>query len=306
MYAKMFIEPGLVPLLRQHRAPWAERRRRVDVREFEAAYLRPRRPVVLTDALQDWQALRVFTPNFFRQRFANVPVQAAGHDTTLGAVIDAQQASRENPGPYPCTLADCTELLPYVTPRFACSMPSRHAQSLLPADVLDLTNRIEIRFSGPDEVATDPQRQQLHLHAWLAQVHGEKEITLYEPDPQRCNDALDQPPRVARSHRVVLRAGDALFVPAGIWYAERSLGTSITVAFAQLEASNWEAFVADVITEWRRSGHRMRALAYGAWLRLLGPVLRVAEWLGAGRDADWGRDGSTGWKAARRCPAHRH
>ena len=323
MYAKIFIEPALARSAQRCTAAWVERRSNLHVTEFETAYLRARRPVVLTDVLREWQALRVFTPNFFRQRFGNVPVAADDGAATLGEVIDRQLATpRENPGRHTATLADCTELLPFVTPRFACSLPSRHAQSLLPADVFDETDRLEIRFDGPGGKLSAPQCQPLHLHAWIAQVHGEREIVLYEHgqeqllylDPKQpwrstvCDaDDHAEYPLLARvrGHRVVLRPGDALFIPAGTWYSERCRGPSIAIAFGQLEASNWDAFVAEVIGEQRRHGRPLRALAYGAWLRLIGPVLRAAEWLGAGRDADWGCDGSTGWKAARRCPAHR-
>ena len=46
--------------------PWIDRRGNVDAAEFRRDYLQPRRPVVLTDALRQWPALREFTPEFFR------------------------------------------------------------------------------------------------------------------------------------------------------------------------------------------------------------------------------------------------
>ena len=81
--------------------------------------------------------------------------------------------------------------------------------------------------------------------------------------------------------------------------------TSISVVFDQLEAGNWRDFIAAAVAVQHRRGRHLRALAYAAGLRALGPLLQAAEWLGAGRALDWGHDGSTGWKAARRCPAHR-
>lgn len=323
MYAKTFSTPALMPAATHSATPWVERRSKLDVQEFEACYLRPRRPVVLTDSLRDWQALRIFTPNFFRQRFANVPVELNGRNCTLGEAIDLQLAtSAENPGPYACQLADCTELLPYVTPRFACSLPSRHAQRLLPKDVFDMTNHLEILFSGPQKDPTSPRREMLNMHTWIAQVYGEREVILYAPGQERLLRADAQRPwrstvhdvedraayptlRQARYRRVVLRPGDALFVPCGTWYAMRSLRMSITVAFGQLASGNWHEFVDAVVAEQHRRGHHLRAAAYGVWLHLLGPLLGAGELLGGGRAADWGCDGSTGWKAARRCPALR-
>jgi len=147
------------------------------------------------------------------------------------------------------------------------------------------------------------------MHAWLAQVHGEKEVTLYEHGQEALlyvNPKLPwlssvQDPRDferhpllrgARAHRIVLRAGEALFIPYGTWHTARCLGLNITVAFDQLEASNWRGFVADVVAEQRRCGRRAQALLLGAYLRLLGPLLGIAERLGANRATNWDATGS--------------
>jgi hypothetical protein len=322
MYAKMLSEPTLLSADARAAVPWVQRRCNLDVREFAAGYLRPRRPVVLTDALREWQALRVFTPNFFRQRFANVPVQSGNGDVMLGEAIDLLASAREKPGADPCVLADCTELLPYLTPRFAYSLPSRHAHRLLPRGVFAMMNHLRIVFGGPGASFTGPRRDMLCAHTWIAQIHGEKEIVLYEPEQEHLlyvdpampwlstvNDAADFAayPRLreARRQRILLRPGDALFVPRGTWYATRCLNMNISVTFDQLERGNWNDFVDAVFAAQLRCGRDLRGLAYGVWLRLLGPVLHAAEWLGADRAADWGCDASTGWKAARRCPARR-
>ena len=323
MHAKMLVDPALLPATAQPTAPWVEQRCNLDVREFTTGYLRPRRPVVLTDALHEWQALRVFTPNFFRQRFANVQVQSIAGDVALGAAIDLQLASsREKPGAHSCTLADCTELLPYLTPRFACSLPSRHGHRLLPNGVFEMLNRLKLVFGGPQARFSDLRCNPLRAHAWIAQVFGETEILLYEPaqedllyvdaaQPWRSTaadieDYAKHPLlRTARCQRIVLRPGEALFVPCGTWHAERRPGMSISVAFDQIESSNWNEFVDAVFAAQLRCGRELRALAYGVWLRLLGPVLRVAEWRGANRATKWGCAAGTGWRAARRCPADR-
>jgi len=321
MYVKLLIEPAIVAPAGRPSSLGIERRRNLEAQEFERCYLRPRRPVVLTDAMHEWQALRVFTPHFFHQRFGNVPVWQDGCSVTLGEVIDEQlAASREKPGHYSCTLADCTELLPFVTPRPACSLPSRHAQ--LPQGAFAGSNHVEILFGAPGGLFAPPRCDRLQRHLWMTQVYGDREIILYEPGQEHrlyvdsrqpwqssardIEDHTNYPSlRRARSHRIVLRPGDALFVPCGFWYAARDLSTSISVVFDQIEAGNWNEFIGAAAAAQYRSGRSLRALAYSAGLRVLGPLLRAAEWLGAGRALDWGHDGSSGWKAARRCTAHR-
>ena len=304
-------------------SPWVERVASLEPQAFRERYVLPRRPVVLTDALREWQALRVFTPNFFRQRFANVPVQSGAGEITLGEAIDRQLASaREKPGAESCVLADCTELLPYLSPRFACSLPSRHGHRLLPRGVFEMLNPLQVVFGASGGGFPDLRRNALQAHTWIAQVYGETEVMLYEPDQEHLlyvdparpwlslvRDATDLAAyallREARCRRIVLRPGDALFVPCGIWHAQRRASSSISVVFDQVEGSNWADFVDAVFMMELRSGRDLRALAHGIWLRLLGPVLRAAEWLGANRAVDWGCDASTGWKAARRCSAHK-
>ena len=286
--------------------PWIERRRHLSRQAFVSDYLRPRRPVVLTDALAQWDALKTFTPEFFRDGFADARVQVRGRSCRLGDVIDAQLASsNEHPAAYPCTLSHCEPLLRHLTPRPERSLPSRHASRLVPKGVFELVNHLEIFFGGPGGEFPYLHYDMLRMHAWIAQVHGEKEFTLYERGQEHLLYVSDKLPwlstvqnphdhnrypllREARAHKVVLRAGEALFIPCGTWHTARCLGMNITVAFDQLEASNWSEFVGDVVAEQRRHGRRWRAVALGAYLRLLGPIFDIAERFGANRRSDWG------------------
>lgn len=287
-------------------SPWIERRDDLEVGEFCERYLRPRRPVVLTNALRDWPGLAAFTPEFFRSEFGHMPVKVRGRWRRLGPVIGEQLASSAHePGPYPCTLAASAELLPYLSPRFACSLPSRHSSPLLPSAVFEIVNHLEMFFGGPGAEFPCLHCDMLHLHAWIAQVYGEKEFTLYQPGQEHLLYVNPQLPWLstvqypydatrypllekARTQRVVLRAGDTLFIPCHTWHTARCLSMSITAAFDQIEASNWREFSADVVCEQKRNGRRMRARALGAYLRLLGPLLSAAEWFGAHRRGDWG------------------
>ena len=287
-------------------SPWVERIGGIGVDEFVARYRKPRRAVILTDALRDWPALERFTPEFFRGEFAERPVRIRGRHYRLGEVIAMQQASSaENPAPYPCTLSDCSGLIADVMPRFACSLPNRHTSALMPKHVFDLVNHIEIFFGGPGGEFPYLHYDMLRMHAWIAQVHGDKEFTLYERGQEELLyvnremswvstvDDLHDDERYpllhkARRHVVALHAGEALFIPCGTWHTARCLTMNITVAFDQLEATNWGEFVGDAVAEERRNGHPLRAIALRAYLGLLGPLLGVAERFGANRRADWG------------------
>ncbi|MBS0433239.1 MAG: cupin-like domain-containing protein [Proteobacteria bacterium] len=278
--------------------------------EFVRRYRRPRRPVILTDALKDWSARERFTPEFFRSRYGEQRVKVRGREYRLAEVIDLQrESSVERPAPYPCTLslADCPDLLPDITPRFRYSLPNRHTNPLMPKGLFESVYHTEVFFGGPNGQFPLLHYDFLRLHTWIAQVHGDKEFTFYEPgqehllyvDPkapwlstvERANSPdFERYPllRQARSYTVTVRAGEAMWLPCGTWHTARCLNVGITVAFDQLEASNWRDFTREVIAHQQRLGQRARAFWLGSYLKLLGPVLGVAELFGANQLADWG------------------
>lgn len=289
------------------RRPWVDRRDGLSRAEFAACYRRPRRPVVLVDALRDWRACGRFTPDYFLREHADRPAKVRGREQRLGAVLEQQLGSDDkHPGPYPCTLAECADLVADISPRFAASLPSRHTHPLLPKAVFDWVNHVEIFFGGPGGEFPRLHYDYLHMHAWIAQVHGEKEITLYEPgqedllyvDPAKPWLSLAEPTRdaeqrypllaQARRHSVVLHPGEVLFMPCGTWHTARCLNMGITVAFDQLGADNWTDFVRDVCAAEYRSGRALHARLLGGYLKVLGPLLSLAERFGANHRTDWG------------------
>ncbi len=294
------------PTTAEEASSWVDRISGIGVDEFVARYRKPRRPVILTDALRDWPALERFTPEYFRREFADRPVRIRGRNYRLGEVIALQEASsEEHPAPYPCTFSDCRGLLADVMPRFACSMPTRHTSALMPKHVFDLVNHLEIFFGGPGGEFPYLHYDMLRMHAWIAQVHGDKEFTLYERGQEASLYVNPEMPWVstvddlhddkrypllhqARCHKVLLHAGEALFIPCGTWHTARCVTINITVAFDQLESTNWREFEHDVVAEERRSGHWLRAIALQAYLGTLGPLFDVMEHFGANRRADWG------------------
>ena len=278
------------------------------LRDFVARYRKPRRPVILTDALADWPARQRYTPDFFKREHGDRLIRIRGRDYRLREVIELQQASVEQlPAPYPCTFSDCKTLLPDISPRFACSLPSRHASALIPASVFEWVNHLELFFGGPGWQFPYLHYDYLRMHAWIAQIHGDKEFTLYDagqeallyvdPDKPWLSQVehseapdLERYPlfRQARYRKVVVHAGEALFLPCGTWHTARCLNVGITVAFDQLGADNWSDFVGEVRAAERRAARPVRASLLGAYLTLLGPLLGLAESMGLSGIGDWG------------------
>ena len=49
-----------------------ERRENLSYEEFAREYLYPLKPVIVTDAFRGWQALKHWTPKFFKQEFGGM------------------------------------------------------------------------------------------------------------------------------------------------------------------------------------------------------------------------------------------
>src|SRR5215471_5295171 len=91
-----------------------ERRGKLSYMEFSERYLYPNRPVIVTDALREWNALSRWSPEFFRTEFGDMkftindaeygqPEYATGthREFTMRQFIDGvMKSTEENPAPY--------------------------------------------------------------------------------------------------------------------------------------------------------------------------------------------------------------
>ena len=280
--------------------------------EFRREYAALRRPLLFADAAAAWPVYGRGTPDYFRSHYGNHVVRVLGTDCRLAELIDRLEASTlDKPGPYPCKYEiarDFRELLADVGPRFAYSLPDRQASPLIPQKLFADVNNLEIFFGGPGGKFPYLHYDVMHLHAWITQLHGDKEFTLYAPDQEELlyvnpdlpwqssirnhhNPDFSRYPlfRNARAQKVTLRAGQTLFLPCGWWHTARSLTMTISVAFDQLGPDNWSDFIADVAGQQRRAGRHIRALAQAAYLSAVGPMLALTEQFGANSQNQWGQ-----------------
>ena len=288
------------------------RRAHLSQDEFRRNYLEPRCPVVFTDLADGWPIRARSTPDDFRRIYGNHMVHLLGQECRLAELIDWLEGSNaEKPGPYPCKFEiarDFRELLVDVVPRFPHSLPDRQESALIPSALFDGVNNLEIFFGGPGGRFPYLHYDVMHLHAWITQLHGEKEFTLYSPDQvdllyprsdlpwqsairNHHNPDFERYPlfRRARAQRVVIHEGETLFLPCGWWHTARSLTMTISVAFDQLGPDNWSDFVADVVAQARRSGKSVKGFVLGAYLCVVDTVFRVSEQFGAHRSPVWGK-----------------
>ncbi|MEO8215695.1 MAG: cupin-like domain-containing protein [Acidobacteriota bacterium] len=271
-------------------------RKNLSPREFEKEYLEKLRPVILDDSIGDWEA-RTWTPEWFREHFPDKIVQIDGRGVRLDEFIGQLLASdEEHPAPY---LRNCDlptqfpELLSYVS-RAPHSLPSRLGSRLLPKNFPQENHYLDIFIGGPGSGFPTIHYDVHHLVAYLVQIYGRKEFTVYPPDQGRylyprasqpdeseivnpLHPDYDKYPlwKEAKGITFVLEPGQTLFVPCGWWHYTRMLTPSITIGYDQLCAANWGEFIGD---QYARRRHRaMKARVFLAYLIATGTVLTTLE-----------------------------
>jgi histone arginine demethylase JMJD6 len=241
-----------------------DRRAALTREQFASEYLRPLRPVILTDATSHWRALSRWTPRFFKEKYGALQVVVDGETMALRDLIDhIETSTSDNPAPYLRNqlLAEWPpELTDDVTPMPDCTQPNWLESRFFPSR-RQLTF-VEIYIGGEGAQFPVLHYDNWHTHAFLMQLCGDKEYIAFSPqqtvfmypraglerNKSRIGDVLeadlaefplfDQ----AEGVRFELHPGETLFVPAGWWHTVRILSPSITVSVNGLNRANSAAF----------------------------------------------------------------
>jgi hypothetical protein len=246
----------------RRRTPWAD--------EFFRTYWAGHRPVVLTDAMRSWPALRKWTPSYFKKRFGNVTIEVtSGREAdprydqnfrahrrrlrmdrfidrvvSAGTSNDIYMVSNNHTMRRPQFAKLLADIKP---PRDLFEPPRATATSL---------------WIGPAGTITPLHHDTTNI--LFCQIYGKKRIELVSPQETALLfesldgfyspvdlDALDSTSHPAlRSmlvKRVTVGPGDALYIPAGWWHRVTSLDVSISFSLLGFRRAN--------DFDWYRPGH---------------------------------------------------
>jgi len=268
------------------------------VEAFRRDYLQPLRPLIVAGAIDHWSALGKWTPDFFRREHGTRRVTVDGSEWALGELIDRIEASTlDAPAPYLRNeaLARWPESIRAdVAPMPECTRPNWLESRAFPSR--NPPTFVELYVGGVGAKFPVLHYDNLHTHAFLMQLYGEKEYVVLAPDqtafvyPRGGDEAnksriadLENPDfekfplfREARATRFRLRAGETLFVPAGWWHTARIMTTSITVSINGVNAPNWRTFVRDYC-DGIAENSRVKAALLLPYLIGLGDVLDIFQ-----------------------------
>jgi hypothetical protein len=248
-----------------------DRRSGLTFEEFVREYREPRRPVILTDAIRDWPALKKWYPEFFKEHYGSTLVTVDGRygagkqqPQSLHMLIDRILGSSHTaPGPYlknlnlvdhhPELRADISPIPRYAFPNWLMGPLSGKLDSRFHR------GEAEIHIGGQGAAFPSMHYDYGHIHSFLSQIYGRKLIKAISPAQTRFvypqtgenhhgsripdidNVDYEQFPLFAHAVLLVgeLEPGDSFFMPAGWWHTTRMSSVSITTSYNFANASNW-------------------------------------------------------------------
>jgi hypothetical protein len=239
----------------QHLAPAANevpRVRGIDSQEFLARFYAPGRPVILQGELDEWPALRLWTPDYLKQKLgpAEIQFQGARHSSGDFELYKDRHKSRMPFDAFVDLIAGRPGNDAYLTAYN--SADNRAALAPLDEDVRPLGKFLT---GVPGMIWIGPMGTFTPLHFdltnnLLAQVRGSKRVILVPPSETRylyhhrhvfsaVHDIADEE-LIARdfplaasafTYELDLDPGELLYIPIGWWHQVTALDFSITYTF---------------------------------------------------------------------------
>jgi histone arginine demethylase JMJD6 len=254
-----------------------ERRANLSYEEFAERYMWANTPVIVTDAIHRWRALSRWSPQFFQIEYGDMQFSVDDSDGqsersqfTMAQFIDAVLTStNENPAPYfrnrvlsdefPALQHDIEPLPKYVFPNWLLDY-------YFVGSVRKTFNRgaaIELYIGGRGGFFPMLHYDGAASHAFLMQISGRKQFTLYSPDQEPLlypsknkqnisminsivKPDLERFPLFAKAVPTifVLEPGETVFIPSRWWHTTYLLTPCITISINVVNESNWKAVVA--------------------------------------------------------------
>lgn len=277
-----------------------ERRGAMSHAEFMESYAQPWKPVILTDAMSHWKAAQIWSPTYFKTQVGDRRVQIDGASYSVKELFDLIESSTpEDPAPY-LRIQKLVEVFPELgddlEPPIIHAQPN-WAESPLMAPSIRRTRLHEILIGGNGASFDGLHYDKDHLHAFIAQFHGEKDFFVYAPGqspflypkdhlPNQARVDIFKPdfesfPEFARAQQIklTLKPGEVVFMPAGWWHTTRMHGPSISVTWNVVNSTNWENVVADTHDRVEHRANKAVAAAFRAYASAFGRAKALSEGL---------------------------
>src|SRR5579872_5961372 len=147
----------------------------ISYRDFIEQFYIPGKPVIFKNASKAWKARGLFTPSFFRQRFADRETIVEDKPWKMSELLDKiEHSSAEDPAPYPIKFdvdTQIPELKEYLTPLgLNYAKPNWFQSKLFPSIVIG--SNTELFLGSPGGKLTTLHIDYYHTNAWVTQLYG--------------------------------------------------------------------------------------------------------------------------------------
>lgn len=270
-----------------------DRRSKLSRRELFREYIKPGRPVILTDAAEKWPGMGKITPQYIKDKYGHLIKKIKGVEYSFADLVDrVMVSSPETPAPYPFNVNIehyCPEMLKEFKPELVYGKMDRINHPLLPRFMMHGTEVYELFIGGRGASFPFLHFDELYMHTQLTQLYGSKEFVMFPPEqtpflyPKPDNPKIAQVNvlepdyerfplfREAKPIRITVREGETLFFPTGWWHITQIHEPNITIGRCQLNGYNWRSYIRDEAKVWRRRSAflAMAVYLYGSSLGVL-------------------------------------
>lgn len=277
-----------------------EKRSDISYKEFIEKYQSKGVPVILENATKVWKDNLMFTPAFFKEKFGDRSASFSNKKYTISELLDLTAAStKEQPAPYPIKfniLSQLPELLEHMSPLHLNMIKPNWLTSKILKNKLG--NAMDLHIGGIGN-SYEMHKDAYDVHAWLIQLYGEKEVIVFPRDQEALlypkkggllesrspinimNPDYEKYPRFreATPIRAILKAGEVMYIPSGIWHTTIAHGQNISTIVDQVNNSNYKAWRRDVYV-YKKYHNKYRAIVDYLAATAIGNACRVGQLFG--------------------------
>jgi histone arginine demethylase JMJD6 len=277
-----------------------ERRAKLSLMEFEAAYASRSRPVFLTDATDHWPARSKWSFDFFESRFGSKQVRFDKKTWEVGPFIrELKAGTGTGRTPY-LKEVKLDEQFPELRDDIrdvALARNNRLASKLLPRSMRIDRGHVAVFVGTKGSGFRTLHWDYSYLHVFISQIVGDKEVILFRnedapylsvsaenenlstlPDPFDVDLGRFPEFRHASPTRITVKQGETLFLPGGWWHATYIEHPNIAIAESTLDHHNWKQRADWYLAQYQRDGvSAPKRTALGLYMEVADRLLQIHE-----------------------------
>jgi ribosomal protein L16 Arg81 hydroxylase len=272
----------------------------ISYEKFMENHCKARVPLVFKNASKDWKAHNFITPEYLKEHFSERSTLIGSKEYTIREILEHVAVSTpENPAPYPAIFEIRTqlpEILQLIHPlNMGYAIPNWFESNVfLPGK---MGNSLELFIGGVGCQFPFAHIDQYYTNAWITQVYGEKQITLFPdgqdemlyPKPENpyvsevniFNPDYKKHPKFkyATPITTTILPGETLFIPHGTWHTAQGLTTNISIIFDQINQLNFAQWKSD-IWHFKKQNNLLNAVVSYTYATAAGAFCRISDLLG--------------------------